>query len=235
MKREKRFKHQNQIYSKYKELNQNKYYIFKVYDLIRKLNKTYKFKNFLDVGCADGSFSKKLKDDFDFDAHGIDISGGAIKLALKKGIKATVHNLEHKLHFEDNFFDLIFCLEVIEHIYDTDFLIRELKRVLKNKGILIISTPNLASLLNRVKIILGKYPSFVPEFNIQAGHIRAYTVPILSKQLEKHSLEILIKTSPNITFPMTNPKIPRKFKKIATKLGDFFPTLGSHMIIVARK
>lgn len=227
---------QSHRYSRHKAYDEDKFYIFKVYNIIKKLNEKNKFKKMLDVGCADGSFSKKLRDDFGFDTYGIDISENSVKLANKNGVKAKKHNLENRLPYPDNHFDLIISCEVIEHLYDTDFFIKELRRVLKKGGFMILTTPNLASAVNRGKILIGSYPSFVPEHRVGgAGHIRAYTISVLKKQLENHKLKIVIKSSPNVTFPMRSKLVPSFFKKIAIRFGDYFPTIGSHMIVVAKK
>lgn len=229
-------KDQNLRYSQYKSFDEDKYYIYKVYDFIKKINTKSHFRKSLDIGCADGSFSKKLKDDFGFNVFGLDVSEGAVKLANAKGVTAKVHNLENKLPFQDNSFDLIIACEIIEHLYDTDFFISELRRVLRKKGVLILSTPNLVSLVNRIKIAFGKYPSLVPEYNVGgAGHIRAYTIPILKKQLISHGFNVVLASSPNITFPMINKRIPQTLKRIAIRLGNYFPNIGSHMILVAKK
>lgn len=230
------FKNQAIKYSKYKAWTEDKFYLLKVFNLIKNLNRKYYFKKFLDAGCADGSFAEKLKDNFGFDTFGVDISPGVVRFAPKKGIKAAVCNLEESLPFADAEFDLITACEVIEHIYDTDFFIEELKRILKNGGILIITTPNLVSLRNRMTMLFGRYPRFVPEYSTKgAGHIRAYTMSVLINQLKNHHFKVLKITSPNITFPITNSKIPWLFKKIAIRLGDFFPSIGSHIIVVAQK
>jgi len=227
---------QNMRYASYAAFDDEKYYILKVYDVIKKLNKNYGFKKVLDVGCADGSFSEKLKDDFGFDMHGVDVSKKAIASANKRGVTAKVHNLENPLPYSDNSFDLVVACEVIEHLYDTDFFLSEMKRVLKDDAFLMLSTPNLVSLVNRFKVLFGMYPSFVPEYKVGgAGHIRAYTVPILKRQLKDHQLKSVLVVSPNITFPMANKKIPSFLKKLAIRLGDFFPNIGSHMIIVSKK
>src|SRR3989344_5125973 len=174
---------QDKRYSDYAAFGEEKYYILKVLEVTEKLKPEGKS---LEIGCADGSFSEKLKKK-GLDAYGIDISRGAIEKANKKGIKALAINAETGLPFEDNEFDLVVATEVIEHIYDTDFLIKEMNRVVKRGGHLVISTPNLASLVNRAKLLLGKYPSFVPEYKVGgAGHIRAYTLSVLKQQLEEH-------------------------------------------------
>ena len=49
----------------------------------------------------------------------------------------------------DNYFDFVICFQVIEHIKDSNFLLKEINRVLKNNGILIISTPNRKMSLTR--------------------------------------------------------------------------------------
>lgn len=214
-----------------------KCHLFKVYEIIEKLHQRYKFKKSLDLGCADGSFSDTLRKEFGFDAYGIDISANAVKLANQKGVVATVHNLEEKFPFEDDSFDLVIACEVIEHIYDTDHFLEESNRVLERNGFLVISTPNLTSLFNRAKMLLGRYP-FGPEYRDghgRAGHIRAYTLPTLSKQIESHGFQIVLKTSPNFTFPMVNPHIPYFLKRMAMRLGDFFPALGTHIIVVCKK
>ncbi|MDP2750694.1 MAG: class I SAM-dependent methyltransferase [Nanoarchaeota archaeon] len=227
---------QNTRYAYYKAYAENKFYIFKVYDIIKKLNRKSKFKKTLDVGCADGSFSKKLKEDFGFDTYGIDISEKSVNLANKNGVKAKKHNLENLLPYPDNHFDLIISCEIIEHLYDTDFFIEELKRVLKKGGFMILTTPNLVSFVNRAKILMGLYPSFVPEYHVGgAGHIRAYTLPVLKKQLTDHKMKVVIKSSPNFFFPMQSKKLSFLLKNIAIKLGDYFPSIGSHIIVVAKK
>ncbi|MEZ0346059.1 MAG: methyltransferase domain-containing protein [Infirmifilum sp.] len=85
--------------------------------------------------------------------------------------------------------------EVLEHIVNTDHVLEELYRVLKPQGVLIISTPNLASWINRLLILLDmspynynvsfKYPIHGPKCNLAPyGHIRLYTPKLLAKHLK---------------------------------------------------
>jgi 2-polyprenyl-3-methyl-5-hydroxy-6-metoxy-1,4-benzoquinol methylase len=220
-------------YSNYKAWNNEKFYAIKVFKNILKLKN---IKKYLDIGCADGSFAKKIKDSMNVEAYGIDVSKKAITKAKQKGIIARYHNVSNKLPYNSNYFNLITSCEVIEHVYDTDFLLIEINRCLKKKGIFIITTPNLTSLPNRIKILFGKYPNYVPEYKMGgAGHIRAYTSEVLQKQLKDNNFDIIRVLSPNIPFPMISPNISLIFKQIAIKLGDYIPTFGSHLIIIARK
>jgi len=62
------------------------------------------------------------------------------------------------LPFENNYFDFVFAGEIIEHLFDSRFFLKEVHRVLKINGYLILSTPNLARIDDRLKFLLGKTP-----------------------------------------------------------------------------
>ena len=77
------------------------------------------------------------------------------------------------LPFEDGAFGAVFAGEIIEHLVDTAGFLAELHRVLAPGGVAVITTPNLASFENRVRMLLGRYPNFV-EYELGGdGHVRA--------------------------------------------------------------
>ncbi len=55
---------------------------------------------------------------------------------------SLIDAINQKTHYADNFFDCIFCLDVIEHSKNYDAILQELKRLIKKDGIIIICTPN---------------------------------------------------------------------------------------------
>ncbi len=212
----------------------DKVYLLKIFKEVKRIFNNNKI-NILEIACSDGSFSKLLLNN-GYYVTGVDISEESIKKALENGINAIVGDVEEGLNFPNETFDAVIACEVIEHLFDTDFFIQEMKRVIKKGGYLFISTPNLASLKNRIRLIFGGYPQY-SEYNIgknTAGHIRNYTPKTIILQLKEHDFEIIKLTSPNIIFPMTK-NFPRFIKKIALCLGDIFPTIGSHIIVVAKK
>ena len=81
----------------------------------------------LDIGSSDLAFVK-VANDYGYKAEGVDID----TLNFEKD------NLTHK----DNSFDLIVCISVVEHLNNIDNLFREIYRVLKKNGFLIIVTPD---------------------------------------------------------------------------------------------
>nr|MBI5456052.1 class I SAM-dependent methyltransferase [Candidatus Levybacteria bacterium] len=102
---------------------------------------------------------------------------------------------ENKLPWPDNFFNFIFLCDVVEHLVPSDIpnLIREIKRVLRKDGYLVIVTPNIASLIKRINLFFGKNPI---EFDLKLheeatyGHIREYTMNELLYIVENENLKI---------------------------------------------
>mgnify|MGYP003143015467 FL=1 len=97
----------------------------------------------LDVGCGLGNFCRYIKArNPALDVVGIDYSKFAIKKAktLAKNIDYMVADAFH-LPFEDNTFDVISVQEIVEHVEKPKELLLEMKRVLKRKGVLLLTTP----------------------------------------------------------------------------------------------
>ncbi len=206
----------------------------KAYNALRRLDPENRPVKLLDIGCENGSFALRLKL-LGYDVYGLEIRSAEAKEARKKGIKAFVGSAEETFPFPDNFFNAVYAGDVIEHLYDTDFFIREVRRVLKLGGVFIVTTPNLASLYNRIRLLFGKLPvgSEVRLGRDNAGHIRNYTFPALEQQLRDHRFAVSRKLSSNIMFPVQR-NVPF-LRSLAIKLGDYAPNIGSHIIMVAKK
>lgn len=213
----------------------HKIYQLKALKLAQQHLPNKKKPKILDLACADGSFVNLAAQKFSGQPFGLDIAPQNIKRAQKKLDHAEIHDLNLPLPYKSNTFDLIFALEIIEHLFDTDQFIKNIHRVLKPQGILILSTPNLASIKNRLRLLFNHYPQYL-EYSAQgAGHIHLYTSKTLINQLQHHHFKIHQVTSPNFPFPITKAWIPKLIKHFFIRLGDFFPTIGSHLIILARK
>jgi SAM-dependent methyltransferase len=90
-------------------------------------------KKALDVGCRDGYWSEELK------KKGYDVVACDIDPRCPSALTVDANE---PLPFSDSEFDLLWCSEVIEHLLDPAFTIREFKRVLKPGGKLVMTTPN---------------------------------------------------------------------------------------------
>ena len=130
------------------------------YGLVKKIIGNY--KKHLDVGCAGGTFVNFL--DKNKLSYGADISLNQIEYAKKK-YQTKKHKFflikNNKLPFNDKSFDVVTNLQLMEHLplEDNKKLLKEVKRVLKPKGKLIITTPNYFGpwvILERIVNLLGK-------------------------------------------------------------------------------
>ncbi len=101
----------------------------------------------LDAGCGRGFYLKSLSFyPFIIEIHGVDINESHIKKAktICDDKRTTVKKASlYSLPYPDNYFDFVICSEVLEHLKDDRKALKEIKRVLKPKGTLIITVPNI--------------------------------------------------------------------------------------------
>jgi len=99
----------------------------------------------LDVGCGTGNYCLALADNYK--VCGIDLSPEMLKRAeskaKKKNIRASfqVSNLSERLPYEDDIFDAVISVNTLYSLPDPDFALRQIRRVLKNNGKLILCNP----------------------------------------------------------------------------------------------
>lgn len=113
-------------------------------------------KRVLDVGCSGGQISKLILDQYN-DVYGVEINPVAAEEARKRGIQVEIANAEEGLPFRGGFFDVVNAGKVLEQLYDTKHFFLECRRVLKDNGVLILTTPNLNSWENRLRMLRGEY------------------------------------------------------------------------------
>ncbi len=99
------------------------------------------FSNCLDVGCASGYMISQIQQDSPGKKYfGVDIYNKAIKFAKQRYPKISFKVASSgKLPFKDNSFDLSLCYETIEHVEDPEKTLKEIRRVLKKGGTLILA------------------------------------------------------------------------------------------------
>jgi len=112
---------------------------------IKPLDDIYTNSQTLDLGCGRGEWLELLTEQTQFDAHGVDLDEGMLKVCKQ-------HKLQYKLQdalaclkeMKDESLTVITAFHLIEHIPFSDLqeLIQQALRVLKPAGLLILETPN---------------------------------------------------------------------------------------------
>ena len=99
----------------------------------------------LDVGCGPGFFLAYAGNYYDI--YGVDISEYAIREAKKRvpAAKLQIGSATH-LYYKRDYFDVVTCFDLLEHLPDPELAVEEFNRVLSDKGVLIIRVPNINSL-----------------------------------------------------------------------------------------
>lgn len=123
-----------------------KYWHNRRFEEVKKLADPVKNGKVLDIGSADGVFTRELLDatkasniiGIDVLAHSVDWANNHWK--RNKKMSFEVGNA-HKLDFKANTFDAVFALEVLEHVHDPVKVFKEIKRVLKKGGYAIFLVP----------------------------------------------------------------------------------------------
>lgn len=112
----------------------------------------------LDLGCGDGRTGKKLLDK-GFQVHACDMD--VKRFEFKDVIPFKAGNLNDPLPYADGTFDYVILMEVIEHLYNPQHVISEIKRILRSGGKLILSTPNILNISSRFRFLIeGSYDFF---------------------------------------------------------------------------
>jgi SAM-dependent methyltransferase len=98
----------------------------------------------LDYGCAEGGYAEALLGNGATEVVGVDVEENRIKQAVSRGIpNASFFPYNGSdLDFPDDSFDGAFVNEVLEHVADEQVSLREIHRVLRSGGYLVLISPN---------------------------------------------------------------------------------------------
>ena len=145
----------------------------------------------LDIGTTPTTLLiKKLRPNFD--VWTLDLTDLLKDRCEARGVHLRTCDLGNEpIPFEDGFFDLVIFTEVLEHLFGPPSdVLREIRRILRDNGGLILSVPSIATLYNRVKLLLGATPLPNPDEQMKRGwvhgygHIHEYTAKEIASLVE---------------------------------------------------
>jgi methionine biosynthesis protein MetW len=147
----------------------------------------------LDIGCWDGYLLERVQKAGQYkEFYGVDLVSEGVEAVRRKGFQAQAVDLNGEpLPFPDQYFDGVTILAVLEHLFDPYAVIREIHRVLRPGGELVIDVPNVASFTNRSRILLGRLPVTSPDPGWDGGHLHYFTRHALDRLLNQEGFDIL--------------------------------------------
>jgi 2-polyprenyl-3-methyl-5-hydroxy-6-metoxy-1,4-benzoquinol methylase len=141
----------------------------------------------LDVGCADGMVYKLAGK---CNAVGIECDSSLAEKASKVYEKVLVLDLDSGLiTLPDESFDIIVAADVVEHCKNHKQVMKELFRLLKSNGMLVISLPNIAQFFFRFMLLFGRF-DYSSCGVLYEGHLRFYTLKTMKKLVKEAGFDI---------------------------------------------
>lgn len=134
----------------------------------------------LNIGGGTGQVSAIYKN-IGFEVYNLDIE---IALQDERNIKFDL-NQGSNLPFPNEYFDIIVCQEIIEHIENPWKLLRDASRVLKKDGLIIVSTPNILSLQSRLIFLFnGHFKWFTPDcFGYHINPLPIWEIKLIAQKI----------------------------------------------------
>ena len=179
----------------------------------------------LDVGCCDGAILGPMAKIHEI--HGVDIAPSFVERAVKNGVHAIEHNIETEpLPYPAGKFDAIFCGETIEHQVDTDWLMSEINRVLKPGGKLVLTFPNIRTLLGIGMMLFFDLPPMYAA-RYRSAHFRDFTLRTVKIVLKSHGFHFERAAGSAFFLP--------KIGEYWSPLANILPSWAHTIVIVATK
>ena len=168
----------NEYYSKAKNTHAptiRESYLRTAKSQVRLIQKYVSGTNLLDIGCAQGFFLFSASQ-AGYTTKGIEISQDAAEYAIREfGLDVEAKPFE-ELRFADNHFDVVTLWQVLEHVPYPIVILKEVHRILKPGGLLVVSTPNIEGI--PAKILRKRW------WDIKRLHINQFTTKTLTDILQ---------------------------------------------------
>lgn len=172
----------------------------------------------LDVGCGQGHITAKIKESFPaMQIAALDYSVAAVEYGVDHfpGLDFAVANA-YNPPYPDSYFDLVVCNNLWEHVPDPLHLLSGLKKIMKDNGFLVISTPSRYRLRNLFRVLRGK-----PVVLMSEHHVTEYSVGQVMEQLQYDGFKVVKVLSKPIGNGLLKSLITRT-------VSSFLAIIGSH-------
>ena len=177
----------------------------------------------LDLGCGIGDLAKLLTEK-GYIVTGADISQKSIENAKKHAKETFVVDFENSWPNEllQKKFDVIIASEIIEHMFNPDFMLQNISIMLHENSVVIITTPNIVFWKSRFNIFFGNF-EYTDKGIMDKGHVHFFTLKTLKKLCKKYNFKI---EKEHHVFPNL------EHRKL-NFLGQLFPSFFAYQLVVS--
>ncbi|MCV2362250.1 methionine biosynthesis protein MetW [Paucibacter sp. DJ1R-11] len=169
----------------------------------------------LDLGCGTGALLDHLIRHKGCSGYGVELDDANLLACAQRGVNVIQLNLEEGLSiFEDQSFDVVLQLETLQHLRNTEAMLRETARV-GRMGI--VSFPNFAHWANRAQVLMGRMPvtRVLPYEWYDTPNIRVGTYADFEVLARKNRLRVLD------SFGIQNGQTVRTFPNLLASMAVF--------------
>ncbi len=157
-------------------------------------------KKVLDIGCGNGAFASLVKQKNDAEVWGIELMEEEAKVAVSVLDKVFIGVCEKYIEdLPENYFDVIYMNDVLEHLADPYSVLEILKSKLAPKGVLISSIPNVRFFRTFSKVLFSKDWKYEEYGVMDKTHLRFFTGKSIKRMYEDLGYSIITHEGINVT------------------------------------
>ncbi len=147
------------------------------------------YNKVLEIGCGEGNFTTQMKPVCEI--WGIEPNNTAADIASKKMYRVLIGDYEQICdQLPDDYFELVVCNDVIEHMRDHDAFFESIRNKLKNNAYLVGSIPNVRFYFNLKDLLLKRDWLYADIGILDRTHLRFFTEVSLKRTLQQHAFAI---------------------------------------------
>ncbi len=145
----------------------------------------------VDFGCGQGAFSQRLVD-AGMIVDACDLDTEQIKAEVNKKITLDL-NLDIDLSLFPRKYDVLIAMEILEHLHNPWKYLGDCLRLLKDDGIILLSTPNISNFVSRLRFLMRGSLIAFEKTDLVHGHITPLSFIQIENLCEHFGLEIVKK------------------------------------------
>ncbi len=179
----------------------------RIFSLLPKLNKK---ATFLDIATGEGYFLELLSEKGYKNLYAADSNEKNFRLN-KKEFHFKKMDANKNWPYEKNFFDVVISSETIEHLENPSHFFREVFRILKPKGFLLLSTPSVEGVVSRLYFFLTGILAFHTDADYLNSHITVLPSYVINRLSARAGLKQLALTFSSFYIPIIRQRLTHPF------------------------